>query len=1616
VRTARIIKSIALAAGVAALAHGREPTAALPASDAFLSDLTVLVSTPHRLAGSAEGRQAMAYIERRLRRMGINDVFVLDVPTWTLQAIRCELTVDSVTVPLLMARPDLQLPPVTGPEGISGPLIYAGNGELWEYGSKNVENAIVALEYGCGDTWRRAFACGAQAVIFIGSNEATPLYPRAVNIPANIVRLYAPPESVERIDLRADHPRATIVSHARWVKSTARNVIAYIPGTNPHFSSDRPEPEMMVLSANVDSWGEVPHAAEGARGAANVAALIEAAGYFAHHRPRRDVVFAFFDASALYHEGARQFYDALMRKDKLSQQLWSEHREQHRHVEELLSALRDPARLLQGQSAVQNAAVKMLMNTAYTIYSDLNQELIALRIRTPKQERDAPDFIQTSDRLQKELDEWNEALGALDDGAPGRIEKNIWNTLRRAAMEQLGVSHGELTERLGIDDQERALRGKLGGRWIVLHAAYNFSGEGPCWGPVAARDDLLKNFYTAPSSDNAGFYPSVFKALRSAARKLPPPNLLQAEALKDPLITARYVPGKFTDANHVAGIYGMYNLVMMTYHDARRRDGHPADNLANLRWQRLRRQAAEATRLLHTVACEEDISLPRVFSDVSFCRYPRWSGGRSTGYYAGVRVSGSLAEDRPASDAVMVFWPRQWGGVWSNGEIENIIPAFNRYVFARIDANGRFGVVSVRNDHFTENANGMTMCAAMFDSLGQLTGMTNQTTLGMMLAVNMFPARGYWCPQPVNGLTEQTKILRGASDASFRQDRSLCDAFEMFSFFCLHPHDVSSNIKIFQPFGAVLLAPNQEKPTGNGYPIGRFTRSIPVDSMTPSDMWNLNESRLSLLRSKGVMNVDLEVLHSRAKQLFEKANRADSLAVRLASFAQSSALSRLVYYPLRMVMDDLIRAVVILLLLAIPFAFALERLLVCATSVYTRLAGFAAAFLATFILMYFMHPGFQIASTPIIVFLAFTIILLTSLVIYIMMRKFRTELMAFQGRAASVHSSEISRMGTMIAAVNMGMSTMRRRPVRTFLTCVTVVMLTFTILCFSSFASKLGVRIFYEGPAASGMKASFFIRRLDYGKLDPDVLRLIYGREGRGGLTAAQWWKAKIAREDTPFGISRTDAVQEIFVDGIMGVPPDELAYWDDLADIFEGDSMAAKIAALRDNGVFLPSIMRDYLNLRPGDTLLVNGYRMCFAGTFDVNKVQRLKNLDGKSVLPVDFQDVTYKAVNVEKTTPAATVTGGVAEMAQRDFMRLSANQVAITSADAVRRQGGTLHTISIYSGSGVETGEEGQRLAELTALPLWARGGEGVQRMVFTRLADVTGGFALLIPVVLGGLIIFGTLLGSITDRQREIYTFSALGLSPGHVGFLFFAEAAVYAIIGGVGGMLLAQGLGLAASRLAEMGYIQQASINFSSTNSLAAIAIVMATVLVSAIYPAIKASGSANPGVQRTWKMPAPVGDKLEMTFPFTVSSYDITGVVSFLSEHFGEHDDAGFGLFAAQNVKVSRDAKSGNIQLAAHVSLAPFDLGIAQDFTIMAAPSEIPGIDEVMVRAVRTSGSVPDWKRANKVFIRDLRKQFLLWRTLSPAVMESYRMRTLQALGETEEKAELEIQNSKSETG
>ncbi len=1621
------------AAGAPAIGSVQDPLTR--EENAFFFDLRQLTSHPNRLSGSRNGYDAAEYIAAQLTRLGVQTLFI-DMPVWQMETERAELLVEGQRIEVHPLRPNISALSVTGPEGLTGPLLYLGRGELADYGERKVEGALVVLDYDSVGAWQRAFAYGAKAVLFLENGKSVASEPRHSGVPANWVRAYIPAGQTG-LDLRIDHPNAQLSIESHWRRTEGRNIVARIPGTAPGFAGAGGQAEAVVLSANYDTFGIVPELSPGARGAANVAALLQAAATLKQHPAKRDVVLLFLDNQARYHQGAREVYETWMRDADEHARRSEQHRKELLHVramELLLSKnglVFDHAIDPPGEIMPKVWLKRALVDVANFKRDDVRKVMEVLRLKAGRAGALA---IQSQvHELEAEALRWDEIRRALHQGelsgfvkektllsrgkSPvAKLFQTLFEQLKEATSLRFQKRLNELTALVEMDEQRTALRKALSpdGKplFVVFHAQYNLSDAGPSFGPVVGdwTNALTPWRMPAAGADAPGYYGRLLGALREVASQRPAElSHLDARTLADPLFGLTFAPGPFATSSSIAGTYGIYNFSLMSGADRRPRDGQPSDTLEELAWLRLEHQAVEATELMQRAASSPEISLPRVLTAVNLSRYPTWDAGAQAGDYAGLQVSGSMAEDRPAGGAMIALWPGSSGyatagEAWSSLKDAQGIADFEPLALETVDQNGRFRLLGLRTDIHTE----IMVFGSQFDAQGRIQAVTTQEGQVKLntelIRVNLFFGDQYrWMARRgFESDPKRFKLLKANSDAPFRDNRSLWGQLGDQYFGYVSDQIVDRRLKIFQVMGSAALGVFSDKsPYGNGLDPKDVSGSFSIADHTASDLWKLNETRLSQLRIRGVTSPDIEVLHGRALRIKEQAKTEPNLAGKMADLGRSAALSQRVYLPLRNTMDDLVHAIVMLLLLASPFAFALERLVICATTIYGRLAGFTGMFLGTFGLLYLMHPGFAIAATPVIIFLAFAILLLSSLVIYIVVRKFKTELKAMQGQALGVHGLEVSRMGTMLAAVGMGMSTMRRRPTRTTLTAVTVVILTFTTLVFASFSQKVGIRTSYEGPKSPHTRASILVHQLDYTPLPEGVKDLMFGQQGKGGLLAPYYWLTKDTKNkvvDVRFSVARADDGRSIAIDAAVGITDAEMAVWPEfLATLGEG-TPDEKRQALRAGAVFLPPIVRDVLELKVGQAIMVNGLRATFGGTLNTSELQSLKHVDGQSVLPVNFQALEsgQEQIQADKSETELAFAQDVA----RDFVHLSADQVVVGSADFVQRLGGKLFALSIYPGEGVDAQARGKELAETLVMPVWAAGSSGVERLLLTELTEISGGFALFVPLLLGGLIIFGTLLGSISDREKEIYTFSALGLSPGHVGVLFFAEAAVYAVVGGMGGQILAQFVALGASALAKAGYIKPAAINFSSTNSLFAIGVVMLTVLVSAIYPAVRASRSANPGLARSWRLPPPEQDDLKLKFPFTVSAYDITGVVSFLAEHFRAHDDAGLGSFAASEVAIRRGAQ-GNLELSGRFALAPFDLGVTQHMTLMAAPSEIEGVDEVAIHVTRESGAASDWFRANGVFMRELRQQFLLWRTLSNDMIEHYRMETLETLGPTE---------------
>jgi len=292
---------------------------------------------------------------------------------------------------------------------------------------------------------------------------------------------------------------------------------------------------------------------------------------------------------------------------------------------------------------------------------------------------------------------------------------------------------------------------------------------------------------------------------------------------------------------------------------------------------------------------------------------------------------------------------------------------------------------------------------------------------------------------------------------------------------------------------------------------------------------------------------------------------------------------------------------------------------------------------------------------------------------------------------------------------------------------------------------------------------------------------------------------------------------------------------------------------------------------------------------------------------------------------------------------------------------------------------------LTRRLALAMYAGYDDGVRMVSGSNLSSVSGAGAVAIPLIIAGLIIFNTMMGSIAERKREIHVYTSLGLAPMHVGALFVAEAMTYGLIGTVFGYIIGQGVGTA---MLKLGWLGSATLNYSGTSAMMTMGLILLIVLLSALVPARIASQIAAPSIDRTWKVPEPVNGLITAVLPFTINETAADGALAYLAEYFDAHKEGSIGKFSAGAVEpIPMEQNSRGLKTT--IWLTPLDLGVRQNLELIIHPGQFAGIYEVQVILKRVSGDDRSWHRMNKRFLTELRKQFLQWRSLSPARMMVY---------------------------
>lgn len=737
------------------------------------------------------------------------------------------------------------------------------------------------------------------------------------------------------------------------------------------------------------------------------------------------------------------------------------------------------------------------------------------------------------------------------------------------------------------------------------------------------------------------------------------------------------------------------------------------------------------------------------------------------------------------------------------------------------------------------------------------------------------------------------------------------------------------------------------------------------------DLHSINEWRLNALREHNVTNAGLELLQKMAGEEIQLASEAldrkeFSVAQRHAFAAWGLALT--VHPKVLAETKDVLNGLLFYLALLLPFAYFAERLIFNNKTLSKQVLTSAAIFLVSFGILRLLHPAFDLTGQTMMIFIAFTMGALSLMVIVFVTGKFESGLHQLREAKSGVHSEKSTRIGLALTALAIGLASMRKRKARTTLTCATLVLVTFTVLSFTSVVTDLR----FNQVAAPGQPRymGLLLRDRAFAPLDDAAYRSLKAEfAGEGAVSRRVWFFGAEIGAQSVLAIRRGQLRSDITA--MLGMDPEESKILRPQEALLEGGRWFSE--GDRDVAI-LPQSVAEALDVRPEDVgaavVSFGGHQFRVIGIARNVDLNNIVDLDDESMLPANFTQ-----------SQQLRQQGQAGEEAFRKFVRLDASQLAIVPAQTMAEFGADIRSIAVGFPSQKVASEAMNRIMPRTGLNLYASatGPTGPEIRRFSTVATARGrGLELVvIPVIIAALMVYTTMIASVIERKREIGIFSAVGLSPKQIASLFFAESLVYAVLGAFFGYILAQVFAVVSH---ATGMFSGISLNYGSLSAVLATLLVVLIVMISTIYPARVARRIATPSGSEDWDLSSPVGDSWTVRLPFTVSQSHAAGLARFYGEWFASYQDHAIGELVTADVACC--AEEDEYFAKARCWLAPFDLGVQQEFSIRFRPTELKDIYDIALEIRRVSGDPEHWETLNKRFFQSLRKQFLIWRTLS----------------------------------
>jgi len=761
---------------------------------------------------------------------------------------------------------------------------------------------------------------------------------------------------------------------------------------------------------------------------------------------------------------------------------------------------------------------------------------------------------------------------------------------------------------------------------------------------------------------------------------------------------------------------------------------------------------------------------------------------------------------------------------------------------------------------------------------------------------------------------------------------------------------------------------------GLGYTIGEGENLNVL--FTPllicKELFLINNYRWETLHGKNVYT-EADMHHLFAKERLDDADQAlghyeyDEYASNIIS---AWSLERQVYDSLRNNITSVEYSTIYVFLFLSLFSFLGERLFFSFTSGRKRALAMGIIGGITLLILTYFHPGFLLAENMYAVIFGLLILIFSGIALFFIGSGVSLFLKDLSERVLGKHFVSMGRAGALSSSLELGILQMRSRPVRSGLTLATLVLMASAIVMFTSTVNVLTVRSFTQ--IREAQYSGLFARNIDFGELNINYVDYLEAKFGSIGIVLPRAW-AYPPRLTRGYGDPVDGPTGRSLIRGYYGLTAaeGELVGW--TSALVKGRWF---IESEKDVCIISSDLSRS-IGADVGDVIHIGTYPMTVTGIVNED-VKYFIDLDGyrnapfdplagadepKHLYPYETLYVPYEWLLEHDGRPYTVVV-----------LLLDKNTIGSASYNLAMER-----TVVIYAAEKV---------------------GKNVPVEYFsTARGYATAGYELaILPVTIVALEVLNLMLGVVYERMKEIGIYSALGLSPRTVSFIFLSEALAFAflssvmgyVIGIVGGNFL-----YAAAALPE-----QFHPNYSSMFVLQTLGLIVAVVMVSSIYPLMKASRLVTPSLERKWKITThPLGDEWDIPVPFVFSSEeDADGCLEFFREYFMSYREespvAPFATIDSQK-RITTFGGFPAKSLVITLHIAPFPAGINQTTEIIAVNEK--EVWRAHLHLSRKTGRMDEWISSNRKFLDAVRKQLLNWRTLAPSEKSKYKAISIETM-------------------